>query len=116
MDDFQTQMNTILQNPDMMNKIMSMAQSLGGGQLSNPCEQTQPPPDIDIDFAMIQKLSGLIRQSNIDNDQQCLLNALTPYLNDERIKKLERAMRAAKLATLASSLLASNGLQLRLGR
>ena len=109
MDDFQSQMNAILQNPD----IMSMAQSLGSGHESAVCEQTQAP---DIDFAMVQKLSGLIRQSKVDNNQQCLLNALTPYLNDERIAKLEKAMRAAKLATLASSLLSSTGLQLHLGR
>lgn len=107
MEDFQAQMNAILQNPDMMSKIMSMAQSLGGNQEPPPA----PPPPVspDIDFAMVQKLSGLIGQSKIDNNQQCLLNALTPYLNVERIAKLERAMRAAKLATLASSLLSTTG-------
>ena len=108
MEDFQSQMNAILQNPEMMGKIMSMAQSLGGN-LESPSDHPLPlSPDIDL--AMVQKLSGLIGQSKIDNNQQCLLNALTPYLNVERIAKLERAMRAAKLATLASSLLSTTGI------
>ena len=111
MENMQTQMNAILQNPDMMEKIMSMAQSLGQ---SSP-EQQPSVPDTsgfsmpDIDFATVQKLSGFLGQSNIDKNQRTLLNALSAYLSNERIAKLEKAMRAAKLATLASTLLALAG-------
>ena len=115
MEDFQAQMNAVLQNPDMMQKIMSMAQSLGGSPAPPAREQSEPPLP-DIDFAMIQKLSGLIGQSNIDANQRCLLDALQPYLNTERITKLEKAMRAAKLATMASSILSTTGISLGLGR
>ena len=115
MEDFQSQMNAILQNPDMMNQIMAMAQSLGSNQEPTPHEQQKVVP-AEIDLAMVQKLSGIIKQSKIDSNQQSLLNALVPYLNEERITKLEKAMRAAKLATLASSLLSTSGLQLHLGR
>ena len=118
MDNMESQMNAILQNPDMMAKIMSMAQSLGGGSQEPPQPQQEAPgfsmPDID--FATIQKISGFIGQSNIDHDQRALLNALIPYLSHQRIAKLEKAMRAAKLATVASSLLSSAGLQLNIGR
>ena len=111
MDDLQAQMNAVLQNPDMMQKIMSMAQALGGSPGPPPQEQAAPPlPDIDI--AMVQKLSGLIGQSNIDANQRCLLDALRPYLNGERVAKLEKAMRAAKLATMASSFLSATGISL----
>lgn len=111
MDNFQDQMNSILQNPEMMGRIMSMAQALGGEQA-----EQQPPPQEqafampDIDLSAIQKISGFIGQSNIDKNQRSLLNALTPYLDATRIAKLEKAMRAAKLATLASSFLSSSGL------
>lgn len=110
MDNIQNQMNAILQDPEMMGRIMSMAQSLGGGQNepSPPQEPTFAMPDID-HLATVQKLSGFIGQSNIDKNQRSLLNALSPYLNHERIAKLEKAMRAAKLATLASSLLSTAG-------
>lgn len=119
MDNMQSQMNAILQNPDMMEKIMSMAQSLsnGGGDAPPNLPQEQQSLSMpDIDLATIQKISGFIGQSNIDNNQRSLLNALIPYLSGERITKLEKAMRAAKLARLASSLLSSMGLSLNTGR
>lgn len=119
MENMQAQMNSILENPEMMQKIMAMAQSLGQGQSAQPPAQEQETPAFpipEIDLATIQKLSGFLGQSNIDKNQKNLLNALEPYLNRERIGKLEKAMRAAKLATLASSLLSSSGLQLNIGR
>ena len=70
----------------------------------------------EIDLAMVQKLSGFARQSSIDSQQQALLKALTPYLQDARIRKLERAMRAAKIAKFASGALGNGGLQSLLGR
>lgn len=119
MDNMQSQMNSILQNPEMMQKIMAMAQSLGQEQ---PQQIPSQEPQVssfampEIDMATIQKLSGFLGQSNIDKNQKTLLHALTPYLSRERIGKLEKAMRAAKLATLASSFLSSTGLQLNIGR
>ena len=118
MDNMQTQMNSILQNPEMMEKIMSMAQSLSQGQSEQQSFAPEPSgftmPEIDL--ATVQKLSGFLGQSNIDNKQRTLLNALSLYLSGERISKLEKAMRAAKLATLASSLLSNAGLQFTPGR
>ena len=110
MEDMQQQLNAVLGNPEMMQQIMAMAQSLQG----EPKQEAQPPPPIPdlggIDLAMVQKLSGLAGKSNIDNNQRSLLNALIPYLSKSRITRLEKAMRAAKLANVASSFLGSSGL------
>ena len=104
MEDMQQQLNAVLGNPEMMQQIMAMAQSLQG----------EPPPQIPdlggIDLGLVQKLSGLAGKSNIDNNQRNLLNALVPYLSQARISRLEKAMRAAKLANIASSFLGSSGL------
>lgn len=116
MDDMQSQMNAILGNPEMMQKIMAMAQSLGAPSDSTPpSPQKQPPaketaalPEIDI--SMLQKLSGFAKGTGVDKNQQSLLRALGPYLSRERISKLEKAMRAAKLARVASSFLGQSGL------
>lgn len=121
MDDIQNQMNAILGNPEMMQKIMAMAQSLGQSQPGNqePEQPKQEPSGNsfpDIDLSMMQKLSGLAGQSNIDNNQRTLLKALTPYLNRERISKLERAMRAAKMANMASAFLGKSALPFQAGR
>ena len=116
MADIQAQMNSILQNPEMMEKIMSMAQSLGD-QNQKP-DQKNPAMDSfpEIDLATVQTLTGFLGQSNIDSNQRSLLSALKPYLQTERITKLEKAMRAAKLATLASSFLSNSGFSLSAGR
>lgn len=122
MDDMQSQMNAILGNPDMMQKIMEMANSLKTSQDSGPAPE--PPVSGDspgfslpeIDLSMVQKLSGIVGKTGIDHNQKALLSALRPYLSYDRINKLEKAMRAAKLANLASNFLGSNAFPLNLGR
>ena len=69
-----------------------------------------------MDLAMIQKLSGLAGSGSIDKDQKQLLQALSPYLRTDRVSKLENAMRAAKIARMASAFLSGGGLQMLGGR
>ena len=96
MEDLESKLSAVLENPQMMDKIMELAQSLGA-------EQGSALPQMDLQ--MVQKLSGLAGQSNIDPNQQNLLSALSPYLSANRISRLERAMRAARMARLASTFL-----------
>ena len=109
MEQMEDKLNSILGNPDMMRQIMSMAQSLGGAQPSpgpppEPVKQEAPAMP-EPDMASIQKLMTFAQQTNIDSKQQNLLKALHPFLPPDRIRKLEKAMRAAKLAGLAGSAL-----------
>ena len=116
MEAMEEKLNAILGNPQMMQQIMSMAQAMGQQEEQKP----EPPPPQNntpgLDLAMIQKLSGIARQSSIDKNQQNLLRALSPYLSRERITKLEKAMRAAKIAGIASTALAGSGISLLSGR
>lgn len=117
MEEMEEKLGAILNNPQMMQQIMTLAQSLGqspAGSQTAPKEELSPMPQIDL--GMMQKFSGLAGQSGIDRDQQALLKALSPYLSRDRVSKLERAMRAAKMAKLASAFLNSGGLQLLSGR
>ena len=108
MDGMEDKLGSILGNPEMMQKIMAMAQSLGAEQ-----PKEAPPPETpsipNIDLGMIQKISGLMGQTNIDREQRALLSALAPYLSQERIRKLENAMRASKLAGFAANALRQQG-------
>ena len=99
MEDLQNQLGAIMSDPAMMEKLMAMAQSLGGSQQQQPPEKPDLPP---FDPAMLQRLTGIMGQSGIDPHQKGLLSALRPYLSCHRIDKLEKAMRAAKMAKLAS--------------
>ena len=98
------QLGAILGNPALMQQIMDMAQSLGQ---SPPQPQPEPaaPQLPEIDPAVIGKIMSIAGKTQIDRNQKALLGALQPYLTAERLRKLEKAMRAARIASAASSLL-----------
>lgn len=109
MSGMEEQLGAILSNPQMMQQLMSMAQTLGG-QGPPPEPPREAPPEPAVDLAMVQKLSGLARKGTIDDRERSLLKALHPYLSSLRLEKLERAMRAAKMAQAASAVLGQGGL------
>ena len=115
MEELSEKLGAILNDPQAMQSILSMAQSLGS---SLPAGEETPQPSMPImpDPAMLQTISGLAAGSGIDDRQQSLLNALQPYLSSQRLGKLEKAMRAAKMARMASVFLHSGGIQLLSGR
>ena len=123
MAEMEDRLNAILGNPQMMQQIMSMAQTLGQTQ-SDPPKQEQKQPDHSRqtqnaaagEIAALGSLVNLAKKAGIDKNQQALLKALHPYLNKDRIAKLEKAMRAAKMAAMASSVLGSSGLSFLSGR
>lgn len=102
MDDLENKLGAILNDPQMMQQIMQMAQSFNQ---PGPSQEHSQPGFPEPDLSMLQKLSGFAQKSNIDANQQGLLNALGPYLNHQRLSRLERAMRAAKMAGMATAFL-----------
>ena len=114
MDELQDKLGAILNDPNMMQQIMNLAKSMGN---SAPQQPPEPPPSMpEFDPGMLKKISNLASQTGIDREQQALLKALSPYLNRERISRLERAMRAARTAKMASSFLGTNGISILSGR
>ena len=118
MSGLEEQLNAVLNNPQMMQQIMTMAQSF-----APPSENTVPPPQAPappppappanipaFDPGMLQKITGLMGQGGVDKNQQLLLRALAPYISKHRVIKLEKAMQAAKMARLATNLFGNNGL------
>ena len=106
MAELEEKLNALLNDPNMMQQLMSMAQSMGASQ--------GPKPDgiPDIDPGLLKKISLLANQGSIDKNQQTLLKALHPYLSQQRIRKLERAMKAAHMAKAASGVFNSGLFQL----
>ena len=117
MSELEEKLGTILSNPQLMQQISAMAQALGQA----PPEPPAPPPVAPQspalpDPAMLQKVSGMLQAGRVEQEQQELLHALSPFLSQSRIGKLERAMRAAKMAGFASALLKSGGMNIFGGR
>ena len=113
MEGMEDKLGAILGNPAMMQQIMNLAQSFGQSQPEPPRQEPAPPPMPNIDPAMMNGIMSLAGNTGIDANQKALLHALKPYLTHQRIEKLERAMRAAKMAGLATSFL---GIQSGAGR
>ncbi len=104
--DMENMLQSVLGNPEAMEKIMAMAQSLGASNSAPP----PPPPQEQSSFEMpdietLQKMASLAGQTSIDPNQRALLSALRPYIGAHRLQRLERAMQAAKMAGLATGLM-----------
>lgn len=115
MSELEERLNALLGNPQLMQQIASMAQTMGAGQqnaAAEPQEQTAPP----FDPKLLQTMAQTVGHAAIDSNQKTLLHALSPYLSPYRVNKLERAMQAAKLAGAASAFLNAGGLQMLTGR
>lgn len=103
MEDMENKLGAILSNPALMQQIMALAQNFGQ---TTPTPEAPNPGNLpDMDFTAIQKLMGLTSGSKLSKNQLDLLQALRPYLSHGRIDRLQRAMQAAKLAGIATTLL-----------
>lgn len=120
MGEFETKLEQILNNPDAMSQIMSLAQSLGGtaaGTSSPPPAQPSaqaersagPSEPTDSPVLDPQLLSGIAalfgKMDQGDDDRAALLNALRPFVREERRAKLDQAARIARLTRLVRSAL-----------
>lgn len=129
MSELDDKLNSILSNPAMMQQIMSLAQALNQSET----QQQQPPPqqppaqqpqvtqpqipqdhfaptnDRGLNPNLLSKIATLMQRGSIDKNQEALLRALRPYLNNQKLEKLERAMHAAKMAGIASEMVNTRG-------
>ena len=120
MDDLENKLSAIMSNPELMSQIMSLAQSLGSSQPPKQEPPSPPKPDNpsipNLNPKLLQSLAGIAQQGGMDQNQQALLQALSPFLSHGRIHKLERAMQASRMAGAASAFLNAGGLQMLRGR
>ncbi|MEL4105674.1 hypothetical protein AAFA46_02365 [Oscillospiraceae bacterium WX1] len=120
MSELEDKINKILTSPEDMEKIMGMARSLSGslGSGSSPggtSSDAASMPDLTkiastlggLDPKMTRLMTRLIGEySTGSNDKAVLLNAIKPYLKEERHAKIDKATEIAKLAKLAKIALA----------
>ena len=126
MSELDDKLNSILSNPAMMQQIMSLAQALNQSEAQQPPqqppaqqpqspqpqipqEQFAPSNDRGLNSNLLSKIATFMQRGSIDKNQEALLRALRPYLHNQKLEKLERAMHAAKMAGIASEMVNTRG-------
>jgi hypothetical protein len=123
MSELEEKLNKILSNPAEMEKIMNIARSLSGSIGSQPAAgdrgdtpaseaSSSPSGSLDLNslatilkdvdpriFRLVTRLAS--EYASGSNDKAALLNAMKPYLKEDRRAKIDRAAEIAKLAKLA---------------
>lgn len=119
MPDLQEMLRDITANPQAMQQLMSLAQSLGGGgpkPLQSPGSPPSPqPPAPAPQQNPMQLMQNLIQMSNqtgnLNPQQMALIQAIKPFLTPDRAEKLERAIQVANISRMASSSFRQMGAQ-----
>lgn len=103
MSDLEDRISQVLSDPNLMQQIMAMASAMGTQSPPEPAQSPQESPSLPaIDLGMLRHLAA---GTGVDANQKALLQALGPYISRDRTAKLEKAMRAAKIASMATALL-----------
>ena len=120
MAEFEDAINSILSSPQEMEKIMGLARELSGtlggenGQKSTQ-PQSLPVPAGGVDPKLVGVMTRIMGEySSKTSDKQALVNALKPYLKEERRESLDRAVKIALLAHVARTALREFGGDFRL--
>lgn len=115
MSEFEEKLESILGNPHAMEQIMSLAQSLGASSPSSPPpSHTEPPSEPSVPSSLLDSLgigqldprliSGvaqlLAKSQSTDDDRVALLQALRPFVKEQRYAKLDKAVQIARLTRL----------------
>ncbi len=118
MSELEDKLNKILSSPAEMEKIMNIARSLSGSadSQSAPTDAAAGAADdgAAADASSLGSALGSIDPKTLNligrlageytsgkNDKAVLLNAIKPYLKEDRRAKIDRAAEIAKLARLA---------------
>ena len=112
MDDFEEKLNSILASPETMGQIMALADSITN-QSEQPASDHPPAPVStpapaavnplamlqNLDPAMLKNIGTLFQEYNRSDDEKtALLQALHPFLREERWVKVEKAIQITRLS------------------
>ena len=102
MEDMSAGIAKILEDPNSMDKIREMANSLFG---ENKSEKEKPKtniPDLNfegLDVGSLMKIGNALKNGGNDNRSQLLL-ALKPHLSEQRQDRVDKAVKILRLVSL----------------
>ena len=124
MDELERALRAVLDDPAQLQELRELAGSMGfpvpqaqpEPEPAPQAPQPEPVPEPEPARAVFQQqtlpesAAAMLRQAGkMDKRQEALLLALKPFLRKERQEKIDRALHAARLASLASLALKNRG-------
>ena len=124
MDELERALRAVLDDPAQLQELRELAGSMGfsvpqtqpEGAPAPKSPEPAPAPEPEPAQAVFQQqplpepAAAMLRQAGkTDKKQEALLLALKPFLRKERQEKIDRALHAARLASLASLALKNRG-------
>lgn len=105
MDDLSSKLSSILSDPEAMKEIAALASTLGvDAQGVHKEPEPKPPapatPDGASALSMMSSLMPLLGTLKADDDTTRLLDAIRPFLSEERRHKLDKAKRLIQMMRL----------------
>lgn len=101
MDDLSEKLSGILNDPDAMRDIAALASQLGvdapGVHKEEKSRETAPSNDTAAQLMALAPMLGSLKQ---EDDTTRLLDAMRPFLSEERQQKLDKAKRLIKVMKL----------------
>lgn len=100
MDDLSEKLGSILSDPSAMKEIAQLASQLG---VESPGTQKEPDPPKNDSADMMSMMSGLMPlmgSLNREDDTTRLLDAIRPFLSEERREKLDKAKKMLRMMKL----------------
>lgn len=104
MDDLSSKLTELLNDPDSMNRVRQMAESILGENEPHEAHLPSPVPDFGAIGDMLAGgelqaiISAISHMKNAKDDSRIqLLSALKPHLNEERRKRTDTAIKILKL-------------------
>lgn len=108
MAEFEDRLGSILSNPDLMGKIMSMANSMN--QQPTPAPAPQPNASaMPFDPGAMAGMMQMLKATQLEPKQRQLLQALRGFVPEDRLVRLEKAMQASLIAKFASKAMNQGG-------
>ena len=121
MSELQDKLNSLLSDPAGMAQVVQLAQQLSSTMepstaptpqsgAPTPPPSPNPPPSTalpgGIDLSTVSRFLPMLQALSLDQSHSMqLLNALRPYLKEEKQGKVERAARLARLITVGKRFL-----------
>ena len=98
MEDISERLSAILNDPEGMEKIKKMAESMLG---TSEEKKEEPLEELGLDMSTLTRAMGLLKNKNKENDRVKLLLALKPHLSLEKRERVDTAVKILKLLDMA---------------